>query len=399
MSREASHDGPAYDTLGAATSNGWHPATDPGSPDADDIADMVERFEKDNAATSVSVASSWAAVDLGPYVRGEVARPAPSIGLARSDGLRLIYPGREHAAISEMESGKSWFGVAAVAAELVAGHPAVYVHFEEADPGDTVARLLALGVPASVILTKLRFVGPDSPVTPAALDGLTNPAPRLVVLDGVVEAMALHGQENREETGAAAYRRRLVKPFTRVGAAVLSLDHVVKDVERRGRTAIGSVHKGNGLSGSLIVLENHDPFGRGARGRSSVFVTKDRPGHLRRHGQPTRTPGKTYLGELIVDDTQSQSPDLELRFWAPNPSDADQDEKAPTPEDQVLTAIERILSDGGRANLRAVRAASGLRKTATDDAIERLLLDHRLIEKAGPRGARLFALPEGERAP
>src|SRR4051812_17029817 len=75
---------------------------------------------------------SWAAMDLGPYVRGEIIPPEPTVGLLRSDGLHLLYPGREHAAIGEMEAGKSWFAVGSVAHELQAGHHVVYVHFEEA---------------------------------------------------------------------------------------------------------------------------------------------------------------------------------------------------------------------------------------------------------------------------
>ena len=41
----------------------------------------------------------------------------------RSDGLQLIYPGKEHAVIGEMESGKSWLLVACVAAELARAAP------------------------------------------------------------------------------------------------------------------------------------------------------------------------------------------------------------------------------------------------------------------------------------
>jgi hypothetical protein len=59
---------------------------------------------------------SWAPLDLGPYLRGEVKRPVPSLGLYRSDGVRLIYPGKEHSVIGEMESGKSWLLLASAAA-------------------------------------------------------------------------------------------------------------------------------------------------------------------------------------------------------------------------------------------------------------------------------------------
>jgi hypothetical protein len=241
-----------------------------------------------------NIPQSWHPVDLGPVLSGEQVRAEPDIGLKRSDGLRLLYAGKEHTIIGEMESGKSWFAAGCAAEELTKGNYVVWVHFEEADATDTVERLKALGVPPETIRARFRFVGPEEPVTAEALTALLTPAPSLVVLDGVNEAMSLHGMKIREEDGAAAYRRRLVKPCTKVGAAVLSADHVVKDRDKRGRDPLGSIHKGNGLTGSLIELENTEPFGRGRSGASHVFVNKDRPGYLRQHGgRSGKTPGRT----------------------------------------------------------------------------------------------------------
>lgn len=339
---------------------------------------------------------SWAPVDLGPYLRGEVTRPVPSVGLYRSDGLRMLYPGKEHAVIGEMESGKSWFALACAAAELAAAHPVLYIHFEESDPSDTLERLLALGVGPPVIEKLFRFVAPERQVGTDALRRLLDPAPSLVVFDGVNEAMSLHRWGIREEDGAAQFRRHLVMPCTRVGAASLSCDHVVKDVERRGRNAIGSIHKGNGLSGSLILLENADPFGRFARGRSHVFVTKDRPGHLRQHGRADKTAGKTFMGELVVDDTQVYTPDLELKFWAP--TDRAQTALPPREDDEetVLAAVRDIVAKGAEANVRMIRGAIGARKDRVDNALTRLVLDGRLQERSGARNARVFTVAEDQ---
>jgi len=55
---------------------------------------------------SEAKATTWEAFDLGPYLRGEIERPEPSLGLARSDGLRPLYHGREHAVLGETESGR-----------------------------------------------------------------------------------------------------------------------------------------------------------------------------------------------------------------------------------------------------------------------------------------------------
>lgn len=342
---------------------------------------------------------TWEPIDLGPFLRGEITRPEPDIGVMRSDGIRLLYPGKEHSVIGEMECGKSWFATACIASELTSGKNVVYIHFEEADPIDTVQRLQALGVPDETILERLRFVGPEEPVTPERLTRLLNPAPTLVVLDGVNEAMSLHGWGIREEDGAAAYRRRLVKPCTRVGAAVLSADHVVKDKEKRDRGPLGSIHKGNGLSGSLILLENADPFGRGMRGISHVYITKDRPGFLRRNGRPTKTPGKTFMGELVVDDTRTFVDYLELKLWAPREEDATDEPKRGTQEcddEMVMGAVKSVIASGHPATITRIRARSVLRGVATDSALERLVMDGRLKEEKGPRNSRVFTVSQDQ---
>lgn len=292
---------------------------------------------------------SWTPVDLGPYLRGEIVRPEPSVGASRTDGVHFLYPGKEHACIAEMEGGKSWFALACSVAELEKGNRVLYVHFEESDPGDTIERLRLLGLSAARITAGFDFVGPETPITQSVVDHFAEIPPTLVVLDGQNEAMALHGQGIRDEDGAAAYRARLVKPFTRLGAAVLSLDHVVKDSEKSAKGyALGSIHKGNGLSGSLIMLENEEPFGEGRRGASRIFITKDRPGRIRKHGRPTNVPRKFLLGVMSLDAEQPGR--VALTIWPQRDevaSDATADELDPAAElaAQVL-AVVGDLTDG-----------------------------------------------------
>ena len=73
-----------YSDNGDATYDDWQPSDDDIPPPPDDDGG-------DDAPTT------WEPIDLGPWLRGEVEQPQPSIGVHRSDGLRLIYPGREHA--------------------------------------------------------------------------------------------------------------------------------------------------------------------------------------------------------------------------------------------------------------------------------------------------------------
>lgn len=337
---------------------------------------------------------SWQPLDLGPYLRGEVVRPEPTIGVARRDGLRFIYPGKEHSVIGEMEAGKSWFALACVAAELDAGHHVVYVHFEEADPSDSVERLQALGVPDAAIADRFRFVAPSRPVTEAQISRLVADKPSLVVLDGVNEGMAMHSAGIRDEDGVALFRRLLISPFIRPGCAVLSCDHVVKDRENRGRYALGSIHKGNALSGALILLENAEPFGRGARGRSHIYVTKDRPGHLRRHGRGTKTSGKTFMGELVVDDTKTHVSYLDLAILPPaDPKPAENDADQAGALTDAVHGVIAALPDSTVGSERALFAEMRKAGWKVDDyrirdAVDDLIAHGRAEEYIGPRRAK-----------
>jgi hypothetical protein len=321
---------------------------------------------------------TWAPIDPTPYLEGTIVREPPSLGLARTDKVMTLYPGKEHAVIGEMEGGKSWFALACCKEEIENGRRVVYIHFEEADPSDTYERLILLGVAKQNIIDRFVFVGPDTPVTTKKLKRLLTPAPALVVFDGVNEAMSLHGQKIREEDGAAQFRRLLVKPCTKVGAATLACDHVVKDKERRGRDAIGTVHKSNGLTGVQFLLETVEPFGRGLRGRSHCFIVKDRPGHLRRQGRAGAIPGKTFFGEFIVDDTRKDFSYLDLKLWAPNEKTEEVIEVTFTDEDILLTVVREIIVNGYPPNGKRIRAASSFGDHKTDELVARLEMSGKL---------------------
>ena len=202
------------------------------------------------------------------------------------------------------------------------GNHVVYIHYEEGDPGSTIERLRPLSVAAFADPRTVPVRRPVKPIRLGWIDSLLAPTPTLVLHDGVNEAMSLHGADIMAADGASACRRARIIPCTGAGAATLACDHLLKDREGRGRDAYGSVHKGNALDGAHVMLENAAPFGRGMRGFSYAFVTKDRPGHLRKRGQPTDTAGKTFMGTLVVDD-ETYGLDFAMLFFAPNDDDDD----------------------------------------------------------------------------
>ena len=100
------------------------------------------------------------------------------------------------------------------------------------------------------------------------------------------------------------------------------------------------------------------------------------------------------MGELVVDDSW-RSAELDLKFWAPRPDDTPAAQAEPTDEDRVFQGVQSVIAKGYVANLGYVRAeCAGIRAVRVDDALARLVLNGRLVEKAGARGARIFTLSQ-----
>ena len=339
--------------------------------------------------------TTWEPIDLGPYLAGKRSSPRPTVGIARTDGQKLIYPGREHTVFGETEAGKSWFALECAAAEMRMGRSVLYLHYEEGDEESTVERLLLLCVSAADIQKHLRFVAPAQAAKAGCLEALLDPPPVLVIHDGVNEAMSLHADKIMDPDGAATFRRRLIKPCLRVGAATLACDHVTKNSDgARGRYAIGSGHKINAIDGAAFLMENIEPFGRGLRGASSVYIAKDRPGQLRVHGKPTKVAGKTLIGVLVVDASPDAGPDF-LTLYPPKDGDSEQ---AGSQGDEVADIVLEVISGlpertvgNTRALFAAIRnAGHHVRDSKVRDALADLVFAGRLEEIPGKRSATAY---------
>jgi AAA domain len=226
--------------------------------------------------------SSWAPVDLGPVLAGEIKVEPPSLML-RTDGEGLIYRGRLHALSAEPEAGKGWLTLHTAAEALAAEERVLMLDFE-VEAAEAVERLRALGVADEAIRERFLYARPDEALGDRgwrALERLMESPLALVILDGVTEAMALEGLSPLDNVEVAKWLempRRLVQ---RTGAAGVLVDHVAKDKESRGRYPFGAQHKlaGVDVAYSLKVIQ---PFGRGKTGVVEIRVQKDRPGHVRR---------------------------------------------------------------------------------------------------------------------
>ena len=259
---------------------------------ATDATEPLESFDR-----------SWQPVDLTEVLSGNYRPQLPTEG-KRVDGESILYPGKEHSIVSEPEGGKTWFALSIAQDEMNAGNHVAYLDFED-DAGGIVGRLLVLGCSREVIAERFHYVRPSAAIgTGIHLDDLRSLlvefSPTVVFLDGITEAMSLHGLDPLKNDDVANFGKVLAKRITASGAAVASLDHVTKSTDNRGRWAIGAQHKLSGINGAVFILENRTPFGIGRTGKTSIKISKDRPAHLRKNSVLLSAGGMAWFGDLIL---------------------------------------------------------------------------------------------------
>lgn len=334
---------------------------------------------------STRAPTSWQPVDLTAALATGYRPPVPAIG-QRSDGRGLLYAGRAHALTGESEALKSWAAQYVGMQEIDAGNSVIYLDFED-DAGSVTARLLTLGCLHADIAARFAYISPQEPLTaPGAQVDLAAAVrdlrPSLVILDGVTEALSLHGLSTLDNDELARFGRMLTRPITSTGAAVLSLDHVTKDRETRGRYAIGGVHKLNGLNGAAFTLESVQRAGAGLAGRSRLLITKDRPGQLRPHAMPGSTDRWWYA-------------DFTLDTGRPDPAElvAPVEHAEPFRPTALMVKVSDALA-GAPMPLSSndiVARVSG-KATALRTALAVLIDDGYVAVTEGPRGARMHTL-------
>ncbi|OBB95389.1 hypothetical protein [Mycobacterium sp. 852002-40037_SCH5390672] len=314
---------------------------------------------------------TWQPTDLSDVLDGTWKPPEPTVGQRSPDGVGLFYRYKQHTVASESEGGKSWFLLTAALHEIVHDNHVAYFDFED-DRGPVVGRLLALGGSPDRIRRYFHYIRPESPMTVPTnktdVDGLMSEyRPTLGVIDGVTEAMVMHGLDPLDNRDAATFGRMLPRRLAQWGAATVSLDHVTKASETRGRYSIGAVHKLNGLDGAAYILENRRPFGVGIQGVSTIRIAKDRPGQLRKHALPNAT-GLHWFADLVLDSTLAEG-HTEAAIIMPNSDPS----KRPT---RVMARISETLA----------RHPAGLAQRVICDVVQgktdtiRIALSHLIAE-------------------
>lgn len=340
-------------------------------------------------------------VDLGPYLDGTFEAPAPTVGGQRDDMRTLLYSGKWHSLIAPTASGKSWWALWHVAAELLAGNRVIYGHFEESSPAGTIGRLLQMGVSKDVIRQRLTWVDCGRRWAPGefarVLEQLRGPFAEhvpasgrltLLVLDGINAACGKQQWAVKDTEAVTEYRGMFVDPATAAGIAVLSLGHPPKargrEDERHGFGSTAWLDEVDGVGFRLTRVKDK-PLVKGATGMSILHSVKDRYGEVERVGisRESDFEGWVYLGAFLVND---EGDTTKLRLSVPRDEDAA--EQATAPETVAAQRIveflrtktvdgafrtQRLLEDEARA------VGLGWDKKLTSAALAKLRMDGTLM--------------------
>jgi hypothetical protein len=281
---------------------------------------------------------------------------------------------------------KTWAALCAVAEQLALGHPCIYIDFEDS-PTTIVERLALLGINPDAPLTYLR---PDSPFTYAAAEQLAlmlnELEPTLVILDGVTEAMTLQGLDLMSNADIAKWMKALPRWIARHPAApaVITIDHVPKNPDGRGKGAIGGQHKRAGIDGiGLTFTIGSEPLARGRDGRARITIDKDRPGHVRAHAA-----ARGHIGDLVITHFADQ-----LKWHIETPDQTADDEGQPRTPRQALadTILEILTASTIPWSIRGLRDELATRNhrhanEAIANTLEMLLHDGKVRTEKGRNG-------------
>lgn len=325
----------------------------------------------------------WAPLDLADILANNLDAPTATLA-TRRDGKHLLYPGAVHSIAGEPASGKTWFAIIAAAQELDDDNPVLYIDFEDR-PQTLVGRLKALGTTDDQILTHLRYVRPHTALDPTGWAQLENAAAgaRLVVIDGITEAMTLHGLSLMDNEDVARWLALLPRRLADHGPAVLQIDHVVKNAESRGRYAIGGQHKLAGIDGAAYKMVVLKSFGKGVHGQGKIVIDKDRHGDV--------GPIGATAADIHLDAT---GPDGALYGWLDSPEASHDEDGNFRPTTLMQRVSDFLLPCTAAVSMTAVKGGVKGNDKHIVTAVETLAREGYVRLDEGTRGARMVTLLE-----
>jgi hypothetical protein len=312
--------------------------------------------------------TSWAPIDLISLTDRPPVQPTLA-GIVYPAGTRHLFSG-------EPESCKTIAAFALGLEEIRAGGRVLHLDFEMF-AHRTRERLREMGA-TDQELTAWVHVEPDAPPTPEDIAALLALTPTLAIVDAAAGAYAALGLDDNKRADVENYARLLVDPLARAHVSSITLDHVTKSRENRGRFAIGSERKVGGCDVHLSFAAIK-PFHRGGDGLVLNTVAKDRFGYLPRpnacdlelHSHPD-THEITWEFKAAAAETAGS--------WRPT-----------ILMDRVTDHLRQQTEPVSR---KAITDAVPGNRQYLLQAIDFLILEGTANERKGSRGAKLVALTD-----
>jgi hypothetical protein len=318
---------------------------------------------------------TWTPINLAS---SEFAQPSEPPSIAG-----LIYTGKRHVISGPPESAKTLLALIVALEHMRAGRgPWVHVDFEMGAPA---IRTMLEDLGASLDeIRQVLYYEPDGPPDLEDLDAISKQGATLAIIDALAGAYGASALDDNKRADVERFASAWIKPLWVRAITTLSLDHVTKNTETRGKFSIGSERK-LGQADVHLGLETITPLSRGTSGTFRITTHKDRPGYLPR-------PRAAEL-ELASD------PDTHTITWTFKPAGDETDSDhgggwRPTVlMDRVLEHVDRYdYEPASRTAL--VGAVHGNRKFLFQ-AIDCLLEDGRLTMNGKKVVPELFSEPSG----
>lgn len=384
-------------TPGVRYPNPWGPLRETWlAKDVENAATWIEY----QVAGEFPETSTYRPVDLAAALNQRDPAPNPDV-YPRSDGAHLLYRGGVHWMQGETETGKTWVALAAVAEEIRSNSTVAFIDFEMSVAA-IVARLQALGCTRGDIYRQLLYFRPRDGMDLERPDGeeedednwivpIVTPSwdylghslreVRLVVVDGVTEAMQMHRLEIISNNDVAAFIARLRRVADN-GPAVLAIDHISPKSDRSGGAyAMGAVHKLNGVDVAYSVRGITKPTPT-RPGRLRLRLRKDRHGHLDALCDSNR-----YAADVTITPDEAGGVSVDV---AP-PTGGDVEDLT----DLMAAVAEYLTEHADRPpSERTIIANVEGRTTSIRNAIAALIDAGYIETRPGPRRAQLHELVE-----
>lgn len=330
--------------------------------------------------------STWASVDIAPYLFGEVELPQATV-LTRSDGESLFYEGRVNLLFGLSESAKSWVAMWSCIQEIAKGARCMYLDFEDM-PATTLTRMKMMGAAIDDLLVSFRYVHPEEPISDMQKGRFATPTersvdahkifaasisefdPTLIVVDGMTRLYGLHGHETNDASNTDVINAWLTS-LTRDGrTTVIAIDHTGKG-GGKGASPIGAHHKIAMVQGTAIRADAIDRPAVGKLGKIELTVYKDRHGSVRAHSVGDGL--EQCAGYFILDSTEDGVVRVQV-----TPPDPQVITVGNTTESAV--SLERHAEAGERADdVLRFMATCDKSRTTTNEVMAELNLERKVV--------------------